>query len=123
MESTPRAVRTLSQLYCSPAARAASGVCWRFSPCYQGSYVAQHWWLLGERNGQRHSDSSCGRNSGGCRGCDTTFQDEEESSPLECRKRDVCWRFQEQTNAPLIIPASGQVPGRRSPPQREVCVP
>ena len=54
---------------------------------------------------------------------DTTFQDEEESSSLECRKRDVCWRFQEQTNAPLIIPASGQVPGRRSPPQREVCVP
>ena len=49
MESTPRAVRTLSQLYCSPAARAASGVCWRFSPRYQGSYVAQHWRLSGER--------------------------------------------------------------------------
>ena len=79
--------------------------------------------VLGRSNGQRHSDSSCGRSSGGRRGCDTTFQDEEESSPLECRKRDVCWRFQEQTNAPLIIPASGQVPGRRGPPQREVCVP
>src|SRR5205814_10494082 len=75
------------------------------------------------KNGQRHSDSSCGRNSGGRRGFDTTFQDEEESSSLECRKRDVCWRFQEQTNAPLIIPASGQVPGRRGPPQTEVCVP
>src|SRR5205814_6240834 len=74
------------------------------------------------KNGQRHSDSSCGRNSGGRRGFDTTFQDEEESSPLECRKRDVCWRFQEQTNAPLIIPASWSSAGTPPPsPKRSVC--
>ena len=73
------------------------------------------------KNGQRHSDSSCGRNSGGRRGFDTTFQDEEESSSLECRKRDVCWRFQEQTNAPLIIPASGSSAGTPQPsPKRSV---
>src|SRR5256885_1217208 len=54
------------------------------------------------KNGQRHSDSSCGRNSGGRRGFYTTFQDEEENSSLECRKRDGCWLLHEQGNAPVI---------------------
>src|SRR5947208_908328 len=59
------------------------------------------------------------RNSGGRRGCDTTFQDEEKSSPLECRKHDVCWRLQEQANAPVIDISEATGPGRGLPPKEK----
>ena len=45
-------------------------------------YVRGFSFLGRRKNGQRYSDSGCGRSSGGCSGCNPGVQDAEESSSV-----------------------------------------